>query len=146
VIRNVHLTARFEALPADASEGVLWLENPSLSERLKKHISINALEQVNEGQRCVLPVTLSDLPADVSFEIIIRCGKTEITIGEIAGAKGESSTHGIYNDNPLRDLDINRVDIVLRSNAHPALQHIDVLRPWKGTLVYPNVSVVMQND
>jgi len=144
--RGIHLTAQFDAFPAGTLDGLTWQDSPSLAKSLQDHIVIRDLASTDNDKRWLLRMTLDNLPADISFEVVVRFGDAEISIGEIAGVKGETSTHGIFNENPLRDLEVDKVDILLRSNPHPALQTINVLHPWKGTLVYRNVPVVGENE
>jgi hypothetical protein len=138
--RDVHLSADFYAFPVDSPDAVDWVTEPS-SEVLKRHIQVSRLDSRGDGKQWVLSINLANLPEDIAFKVLARSAGKEFVLGEISGNRGESIGHGIFADNPLPEAKIDRVDIILRSDAAVALDKIDLLVPWKGSLVYESIPV-----
>jgi hypothetical protein len=121
--------------------------NPALLDDLRRCITIEKITLAGTSRvwRGQAQVHIDRPPVDVGFEIVWRVGQREWLMGGIAQRAGESWVRAgrptrVLHLEAMRDfpLDVETVDVILRSSPRMAEEVMEIEAIWQGEIVFAN--------
>jgi hypothetical protein len=143
---------QFEVVPRD-QEIVERVADPALEAAIRAAISIRTIAawRLRRGTEVRCDVDIQDPPADVAFEVFVRAGEGEWSVGLLsarAGAMHERSHIGLRRaggaaaNRLMRDfpVDAKTVDVILRPSSEAA-EDGGIYRIWDGEIIFRNIAI-----
>jgi hypothetical protein len=136
--KTCELSAPFTILPRNTSTDVHVRSDPAMAEPLRSAIRFRG----DLGYRTPeLRFELTNSPANVAFDVIVRLDGREYLFGNLTAKAGESHLLDFSGPEDFpRDPPINHVDLIFRSRDSLARSTIDLHEIWGGELIFSDVT------
>lgn len=117
-------------------------------EQMKASVSIQRLavtESEGSPRNANCTLLFSSPPASLAFEVLLRAGGREWSIGHVA-MKAGGGGHSFALGGQIAGLEAKSVDVVFRASAAAAERTVDLYEIWDGEIVLEGVELVWPEE